>query len=359
MLNQILMYLMALGVLLGGADCIFGNRWGLGAKFEEGFRLLGPIALSMAGIVCITPLIAGFCRAAVAPLLLRLGIDPGICGGILPVDAGGYPLSLELAQSPRLGSFAGVVIGATFGCTIAFVIPVGMGTLDQQGRQDFAAGLLIGLAALPVALVVGGIACGLSVLQVLYQSLPILLLCLLLLWGIVRCSAKMIRIFTAFAGGIRALTLLGLILGAVQHLTGLKLIPNLTPLKDAMETVCSIGIVLLGCLPLSELLRRALEKPIHWVGSKTGLDSRATTAMLIGLIIAMPAISMLRDMDRRGRIVNGAILVCSASALSAHLAFTLGVAPDFVPALLVSKLAGSMAAAAAAIVLTKKKCVLL
>ena len=148
---------------------------------------------------------------------------------------------------------------------------------------------------------------------------------------------------------------LGLILGAVQHLTGLPLIPNLTPLKDAMETVCSIGIVLLGCLPLSELLRRALEKPIRWLGGKTGLDSRAATAMLMGFIIAMPAISMLKDLDRRGRIVNGAVLVCSASALSAHLAFTLGVSPDFVPALLLSKLAGSLAAAAAAISITKRQ----
>ena len=355
MFNQILMYLMALGVVLGGLDAICGNRFGLGAKFEEGFRLLGPIALSMAGIVCLTPLIALVCRVVLAPPLAALGIDPAICGGILPVDAGGYGLAMELADSAQVGNFAGVIIGATFGCTIAFVIPVGMGTLEKHQRQDFAAGLLIGLITLPVALVTGGLLCGLSLLQLLHQCLPVLILCALLLWGLLKQEAKMIRIFTAFAGFIRALTLLGLVLGAVQHLTELPLIPNLTPLKDAMETVCSIGIVLLGCLPLSELLRRALEKPIRWLGGKTGLDSRAATAMLIGLIIAMPAISMLKDLDKRGRVVNGAVLVCSASALSAHLAFTLGVAPDFVPALLLSKLAGSLAAAAAAILLTKRK----
>ena len=35
----------------GGADRLLGNRFGLGEKFEEGFRLMGPIALSMVGII--------------------------------------------------------------------------------------------------------------------------------------------------------------------------------------------------------------------------------------------------------------------------------------------------------------------
>ena len=51
MVNEILMYVMAVGVLLGGADRLLGNRFGLGEKFEEGFRLMGPIALSMVGII--------------------------------------------------------------------------------------------------------------------------------------------------------------------------------------------------------------------------------------------------------------------------------------------------------------------
>lgn len=54
---------MAIGAVLGGIDCALGNRFGLGIKFEEGFRLLGPIALSMAGIICLAPLIAGFPEA--------------------------------------------------------------------------------------------------------------------------------------------------------------------------------------------------------------------------------------------------------------------------------------------------------
>ena len=56
-MNQIIMWIMAVGAVLGGVDRIAGNRFGLGKRFEEGFTLLGPTALSMSGIICLTPLL--------------------------------------------------------------------------------------------------------------------------------------------------------------------------------------------------------------------------------------------------------------------------------------------------------------
>ena len=43
------MFVMAAGAIVGGIDRIRGNKHGYGAKFEEGFLFLGPIALSIAG----------------------------------------------------------------------------------------------------------------------------------------------------------------------------------------------------------------------------------------------------------------------------------------------------------------------
>ena len=111
---------------------------------------------------------------------------------------------------------------------------------------------------------------------------------------------------------------------------------------------------MLGCLPLSELLKRVLNKPVQWIGRKTGMNGNATTALLIGIIIAMPALTMLKGMDKRGRVVNGALLVCGASAFSAHLGFTLGVSPDMVLPMLAAKLTGGLLAVAAALVFTAK-----
>ena len=61
-MNQIIMWIMAVGAVLGGVDRIAGNRFGLGKRFEEGFTLLGPTALSMSGIICLTPLLCGTSR---------------------------------------------------------------------------------------------------------------------------------------------------------------------------------------------------------------------------------------------------------------------------------------------------------
>ena len=56
-MNQVIMWIMAFGVLLGGIDRILGNPRGYGKKFEEGFMLLGPTALSMAGMICLAPVL--------------------------------------------------------------------------------------------------------------------------------------------------------------------------------------------------------------------------------------------------------------------------------------------------------------
>ena len=66
-MNQIIMWIMAVGAVLGGLDRIAGNRFGLGKRFEEGFNLLGPTALSMAGIICLTPFLSRFLRFASRP----------------------------------------------------------------------------------------------------------------------------------------------------------------------------------------------------------------------------------------------------------------------------------------------------
>ena len=49
-MTEIIMWILAACALLGGLDRLAGNRFGLGKRFEEGFMLLGPTALSMGWI---------------------------------------------------------------------------------------------------------------------------------------------------------------------------------------------------------------------------------------------------------------------------------------------------------------------
>jgi len=353
LINQIISAFMAFGVLLGGIDSVLGNRFGYGKQFEKGFHLLGPIALSMAGIICLTPMLSLALEYTLVPLFRLLHMDPGIFGSLLAIDMGGYSLAKELAEDPRIQQFAGIILSSTIGCTLVFVIPVGLGTIRQEDTPFFTQGILLGFLSLPIATVLGGLLCGLSLPELLWNSLPILLLCVLLFWGIMKHPDKMTRIFQGFAAGIRVIAIGGLTLAAFTHISGVQLVPNMPPLMDAMKTVCGICIVMLGSMPLAELLQRVLKVPFEKIRLRTGLNAVSTTGLILCMVSVTPSLAMLPDMDRRGKIVVSSYMVCAAAAFGAHLGFSMSTCPDMLSAMLAAKLSGGILGAAIALFFTR------
>ena len=189
-------------------------------------------------------------------------------------------------------------------------------------------------------------------MEILLQSLPLFLLSLMFMAGIRFFPDQMIKGFGYFAAVIGFLTTVGLTAGAVEYMTGFRLLKGLAPIEEAMAVVSSIGVVMLGSLPVAEILRRLLEKPLNWAGQKTGMNGNSVAGLLMGIVSPVPAIAMMKEMDDRGKVVNAAFLVCGASALAAHMGFTFGTEPDLVVPLLLSKLAGGLCGAAAALLLT-------
>lgn len=343
-MNQILMVVMSLGIVLGGLDHLLGNKLGYGKKFEEGFGLLGSMALSMAGMICLAPVLADVLGRLIVPLYQAVGVDPAMFGSILAIDMGGYQLAAELAINEQIGRYAGIVVSAIFGCTLVFTIPVGMGLIRREDQPHFARGIMLGLSAMPAGLLAGGIFSGLSLRACLHQNLPIFLAAALLFFGLWKIPGKMVQGFCIFAGGIRALVIIGLIAAAVESLCGFHIIPGMTPLADAMGVVSSIGIVLLGSLPIAELLCRLLKKPFARLGAKLRLNPKSLTGMLIALVSPIPVFSMYQEMDARGKVAAGAFLVSGTSLFAAHFGFTLATVPAMVPALFAGKLVGAATA---------------
>ena len=348
-LDRILSAAMAVGVVLGGADRILGGRMGLGKQFEKGFLLLGPMALSMAGMICLAPVLADALGRAVVPLCRLLGVDPAMFGSLLAIDMGGYQLAKELEADPLIGSYAGLVVSSVFGCTLVFTIPVGMGMLPKDERPLFARGVMLGLAAMPVGLIGGGLASGLTPLACIRQNIPIFVLALLLLLGLRRAPERMVEGFCVLAGGIKAAVTAGLVLAAVEALTGWCPVAGMAPLREAMSTVASIGIVMLGSLPLADLLCRGLARPLGWLGGRVGLGPTGLGGMLVGLVTPLPTLSMYPEMDRREKVAAGAFLVSGASLLAAHMGFVVSVEPEMLLPLMAGKLGGALAAAGLAL----------
>ena len=343
------MFVMAAGAVAGGIDRIRGNKHGYGEKFEEGFLLLGPIALSMAGMICLAPVLADVLGRAVIPFYRAIGVDPAMFGSLLAIDMGGYQLAKELAEQPRMGSYAGEIVSAIFGCTLVFTIPVGMGMIRKEERGFFARGIMLGLVTMPVGLTVGGLLSSLSLGECIRQNLPVFVLALLLLAGLKFIPEKMIRGFCLLAEGIKAVITAGLVLAAVEYMCGFQLLKGMAPLTQAMEVAASIGIVMLGSLPAAEFLRRSLAKPFTRLGEKLGMRAESMTGMLLGLVSVLPALSLYKDMDKKGKVASSAFLVSGASLLAAHMGFVAGTEPDMMGALFGGKLSGALAAAALAI----------
>ena len=94
-LNQIVIYILVVFMVLGALDKVFGNKFGLGKKFDDGFMAMGSLAIAMLGMISIAPVLAKWLAPAVTYFYQLVGADPAIFAGtFLANDMGGYHLSL-------------------------------------------------------------------------------------------------------------------------------------------------------------------------------------------------------------------------------------------------------------------------
>ena len=110
---------------MGAADKIFGNRLGLGEKFDEGFQAMGPLARGNGRNRSVwRPVIGEICWALwIIPVFEALGADPAMFGAVLANDMGGYSLAVELAKNQEAGLLAGNIVSSMLGCTLVFPFP--------------------------------------------------------------------------------------------------------------------------------------------------------------------------------------------------------------------------------------------
>ena len=155
---NILMFIFAVFAVLGAVDCIIGKRLGIGAELEKGINSLGPLALSMVGMICISPVLANLLLPVIKPVSEICGFDPSvIIGCILANDMGGAPLAVAVAENPFWGNFNGLVIGGMLGVTVSFTIPVALATIDKKYHKDVLMGILCGICTIPFGGIVAGL----------------------------------------------------------------------------------------------------------------------------------------------------------------------------------------------------------
>lgn len=353
--HEIIIWVMAAFALLGAADRILGNRFGIGKEFEEGILAMGSLAMAMIGVITLAPVLAAVLKPVVVPVFSLLGADAAMfAGSILACDMGGGALAAQMTTDQDAALLGGVLTGSMLGATIVFTIPVAMGILDEEDRPAMARGILCGIVTIPLGVLVGGLVAGFPVLMVLRNLIPIVLIAALIALGLWKAEDAMIRGFAGFGKGVVALITVGLAAAIVQELTGFVLIPGMAPISEGFQTVGTIAIVLAGAFPLVFVLTKLLKKPLLRLGKILGVNDVAAAGLVASLANSIATFGLVKEMDRRGKVVNIAFAVSAAFVFGDHLGFTAGFAPQMLPAMIAGKLAGGISAVVVALWLTRK-----
>ena len=354
--HEMLIAVMAAVAVQGALDRIFGNRFGLGQEFENGILAMGSMGLAMIGIISLSPVLAGLLRPVVVPVYEFLGADPAMFAGtLLACDMGGGPLAEQMAGSREAALLGGVITGSMMGATIVFTIPVAMGIVEAEDRPALAKGILAGIVTIPVGILVGGLVAGFPALMVARNLIPIMIIAALIAVGLWKAEKAMVRGFELFGKGVVAVITVGLAAIIVEALTGFVVIEGLAPIEEGFATVGNIAIVLAGAFPLVYAITRLLRQPLLKLGRTLGVNDVAAAGLVATLANSIATFSMVKDMDRRGKVVNTAFAVSAAFVFGDHLGFTAGFAPEMLPAVILGKLAGGVAAVAVALLLTRKE----
>jgi ethanolamine transporter len=104
-INTVVVMIMAIFMVVGAIDRICGNKHGYGTEWENGINAMGGLAMAMAGVVAVAPLLAMVLKPIIGPIYGLVGADPAMFATtLLACDMGGYPLASSLLKPLRLVS---------------------------------------------------------------------------------------------------------------------------------------------------------------------------------------------------------------------------------------------------------------
>lgn len=344
-INEIIIYIMAFFMVVGAIDRCLGNKFGYGEKFEEGFMAMGALALAMIGVVSLAPVLAKILRPVISPIYKILGADPSMFATtLLANDMGGYPLAMQLAENPDAGKFAGLILGAMMGPTIVFTIPVALGIIEKEDREYLAKGILAGMITIPLGCLAGGIVAGFDPKMIFSNLLPIIIFAAIISLGLWKWPEKMTRGFTVFGQGVVIVITLGLAAIVIETLTGVVVIPGMAPISEGIEIVGAIAVTLAGAFPLVHFITKAFNKPLLKMGALLGMNEKAAAGMVATLANNIPMFGLMKEMDKKGKVLNVAFAVSAAFVFGDHLGFTAGVDKSMIFPMVVGKLVGGVTA---------------
>jgi len=338
-----MLYVMLGFSLLGGIDKLLNNRFGLGVKFDEGFKAMGSLALTIIGIYSLSPVIAKGILPLLGPLSSWMNVDPSVfVSSILATDLGAFNTSVEIARDPAIGVFNGAILASTLGATISFTVPVAINLITEDDFQYFAKGILAGIVTVPLGMVISGLMMNIGLGRIVWNLLPVGVFSLIIAYGLIKSQEKTMFVFRWLGKVILGISTFGLILGILDFSLGIVLIEGLISLEEATILVLSISIVLSGAYPMLFFLSRRLHRVLRLVTERYDIDDFSILGLFSSLASCLPMLGVYHEMNWKGKILNAAFAVSGAYVFGGQLGYVTSVAPQVVNAFIIGKLAAGI-----------------
>ena len=209
-------------------------------------------------------------------------------------------------------------------------------------------GLLCGVVTIPVGCLSGGVVLGLPWGALLMNLIPLVVIAGVITAGLLLWPDGCVKAFGVLGRCIQIIITLGLALAVLRFLTGIEILPGLATLEEGAEICLSICAVLTGAFPMMHVIAKALKKPMEKLAQKAGVNDTSVTGLLSTLVSSFPTYEMMKDMDRKGAMLNAAFSVSAAFVFADHMAYAMAFDDTFLTSLIVGKLTAGVLALAVA-----------
>ncbi len=342
---NIIAIIFAIFMFLSILDLILGNRLGLGETFQKSFSLFGELAMSMIGLIVLSPVIARLLTPLLTVVCNYIGIDPSlITSSIFAIDMGGAPIATAIAQNQQIGQFNGIVVASMAGCTISFTIPYALRVVKKEHYDDLILGLLCGIITIPVGCLISGFMLRFPFSVLLANIMPVFLFSIILAFFLYRFPIKTIAVFRILGYIIQSFIYVGLAIGIWEQLTGLTVVEGTAPIDEGITIVASAVFILSGALPILLILQKVFNKPLSMLGHKLGINNTSALCLIGTLATSTTTFVKFSEMDKKGRVLNAALAVSAAFALADHLAFAMAFNNAYVLPMVIGKIVSGLTA---------------
>ena len=349
-----MLYIIIAFSIIGGLDKLINNKYGLGEKFEEGFKAMGGLALTVIGIYSISPVIARAFVPILNPVSKLMHIDPSVfISSILATDLGAYTTSVEIARTSSIGQFNGLILASMLGSTISFTIPVATNLISKKDFPYFAKGVLSGIVTIPFGMLVSGIIMKIPAQDIISSIIPVIIIAIVISLGLIKAQDKIIDIFNILGRIVLLISTFGLILSILDFTFDIKLVEGMIPFEQGAILVANIAIILSGAYPLLYFISRKAHKYLGKISKKYDIDEYSVLGLISSLVNCIPMMGVYENMNWKGKILNAAFAVSGAFTFGGQLGYVTSVSPEAVNSFILGKLVSGVAALGLAILLIK------